>query len=222
MRSLRDRPFPKLIASIPVANHAIEVEAKFWERLMRQTQEHKNIHAAIFGVNKKIQLSRQAILDSKPSPQKCIEVLFWGYPTGMRGSQHEHFLRKLEPIAEASANTQKDWQTYFGDFRKIKKLGISTITKLAYFYNAKFENYQALILDDRIIKLLQANVWSELKELRDISREKIKRDPTLYLCYLKTMKDVVSRMEVEVQPAQLEFFLFSLGNSFVDPQLKPK
>jgi hypothetical protein len=210
MQSLLVSPFPALVAAIPVAKHAIGVEAAFWKQLMQRTSEHQKIHTDIFGKEEKVWLSRQAILNSTSSPQKCIEVLFWGYPSGMRGSQHMDFLINLQRIAEASANTQKDWQSYFEVFKEIKNLGISTITKLAYFHNAQFEKYPALILDDRIIKLLQAGVWSELEGLKEINRDKASE---MYLDYLKTMTEIAGKMGV--QPAQLEFFLFSLGDSFV-------
>jgi hypothetical protein len=218
----KNNTFRSLIASIPVENHAIEVNREFWKQHFEKAGCQK-IHADIFGEAQTIWLSRGAILNSTPSPQKCVEILFWGYPSGMRGSQHEKFLANLQRIADASAGTKKDWQSYFEVFKEIKNLGISTITKLAYFHNAQFEKYPALILDDRIINLLQAGIWNELEGFKDIKRDKASG---MYLDYLKTMTEIAAQMCV--QPAQLEFFLFSLGGSFVDlestprPQLKPK
>ena len=60
----------------------------------------------------------------------------------------------------------------------------------------KIENYEAIILDDRIINILNENEFDELQNLKNISREyslrKVKAK-TNYLEYLKNLNTLASR-----------------------------
>ena len=129
----------------------------------------------------------------------------------MRGGQHRKYLKNLEEISKICSSSHENWKIFYKDVKRIGNLGISTITKLAYFYGLKFNDSPALILDKRIIDVLANEHWEELKKLFHITYSNA-ASKSNYDDYLKTMKRVAT--DLNVKEAQLEFFLFSMGKAF--------
>ena len=206
MRKLHN--FRDLIAAIPIGRHAEEIRSDFWKNefeAARLTDIYKNI----FNSEPTVRISRDKILKTPNGLEKCALVLLWGYTTGMRGNQHRKYLSNLEKIAEACSVTDKTWESFYKNTKHIGNLGISTITKLAYFHSLKFDDSPALILDQRIIDILAKKNWEELESLSNI---KYGNAGKRYIDYLQEMKRVAFNLKVE--GSQLEFFLFGMGNKF--------
>jgi hypothetical protein len=89
-----------------------------------------------------------------------------------------------------------------------EKINISTITKLAHFHGCTFGGLQALILDNRLISST-AN-WIETAPLGLAYHSA----PANYLNFLNAMHTIASNPALACTPAQLELFLFALGESF--------
>jgi len=206
MPTLKD--FRDLIAAIPIGRHSEEVERDFWQRDFQNAQL-SHIHENIFGSNSTARISREKILTTSNGVEKCLLILLWGYTKGMRGNQHKKYLQNSGKISEACSSTDKTWEDFYKATKQIGNLGISTITKLAYFHGLKFNNNPALILDQRIINILASEYWEELKSLSHIKYDNAGRK---YVEYLERMKLVAS--DLKVDGAQLEFFLFGMGNVF--------
>jgi hypothetical protein len=98
------------------------------------------------------------------------------------------------------------WPAYFAAFPQ--GVGISSITKLAYFHGRSFGGFSALILDQRLIDNT-AN-WTQVT----IPRLSYVTSRVLYPSCLDAMHGAAADPALARKADQLEFFLFSLGDSF--------
>jgi hypothetical protein len=200
-------PISTLVRTLPVDHHTIRVSRKVWKDRFRNARLAVELEA-IFGDSEEIGLSRQSIRQQADARRKCLEVLLWGYPSGMRGNETA-YLANLDEISRG-ASSDAPWPEYFEALDAVRGLGMSTVTKLAYFFGKTFDGHPAVILDNRITKLLSRGIWAELGELRHVTNNNAPRN---YLRYLETIASVSQGIEGATSE-QLEFFLFSLGDAF--------
>ena len=208
MMRLTQPPISELVGSLPVAHHTIRVSRTVWENRFRSAGLEAEL-GAIFGDAEEIGLSRQSIRQQADARRKCLEVLLWGYPSGMRGNRHDSYLANLDEISRG-ASSEVPWPGYFEALDAVRGLGMSTITKLAYFFGKTFDGHPAVILDNRITKVLSRGIWAELGGLQGITNYNARR---AYLRYLETMASAARAIQ-GATPEQFEFFLFSLGDAF--------
>ena len=206
MPSVHSLTFPSLIQNIPVLEHSVRIEASNWLTNFAKC-DLDALFTTIFAGQQTIRLSRDRLINHKYATpeQKCAEVVLWGYPNGMRGGRSLKVLNKISKIARLAPQSNL-WPDYFNNLNALGDLGISTITKFAYFYSHTFTGFPALILDDQLIK--NSPRWSETL-IPNLSR-----DPRHYLSYLQTMHRAANALNLGSRPDKLEFFLFALGNSF--------
>ena len=205
MPSLLNPIFPPLINALPVAEHSIAVDAAFWQPKFAAAGQAA-LWGAIFAGLPSIRISRNRLLAfAYTTPeQKCAEVFLWGYPSDMRG-----LVSRLLPNLTAlsgHATSAAAWPNYYDAFPA--RIGISTITKLAYFHRRNFGGLDALILDQRLIENT-AN-WLEVV----LPRLAYPTARTRYLDYLRVMHAAAANPGLACAPDQLELFLFALGDSF--------
>lgn len=201
-------PWSNLIPLIPVADHAISVRANFWLPPF-QSCGLATQHAAIFRAHSSVALTRSRLMShpyADPT-QKCLEIFLWGYPSGGRGNLKATFLKNINAITR-HAPTALEWPDYYNTLHALGGLGISTISKLAYFHGHRFENHTALILDSRIIDVLADGRWAGLA-MPDLTYANA---AALYPDYLQLLAGVATRLGCT--PDHLEFLLFAWGDSF--------
>jgi hypothetical protein len=117
------------------------------------------------------------------------------------------FLKNIGEIAKyAPANLS--WNDYYNQLHSVGNLGISTISKLAYFYGHQFGGYQSLILDSRLIKVLAAGRWSGLA----IPGLTYNNADVQYPSYLALLAGVANQLGCPAD--HIEFLLFAWGESF--------
>lgn len=205
MPNLSRRPYSGVIQALPVLQHHVDVDAAIW-RPVFQSLGQSALFRSIFAGSAHVSLSRHRLLNHAYAnlSQKCAEILLWGYPTNRRGTGTKA-LRQLAACTIA-AQSPSPWPQYCTGFPK--GYGMTTITKIAYFFGRKFNGLPALILDQR--------VRSVLPRWREVSRPVIPSGPNgainNYLNYLKNMVSVATN--IGCRPDAVEFFLFSLGSSF--------
>jgi hypothetical protein len=210
MPYLNHPPIQQLIRSIPVSEHSVEVEAAFWlpfcEAAGRLAEHH-----ALFAGQATIRISRQWLhhAPNVAPTTRCLAILMWGYPSGARGDLHRGWLEKLPQIAAAAGQPGLPWADYYAQLHALGGLGISTISKLACFFGQCFEGHMALVLDQRIMRVIAAGRWTELGLLRGLTYT---NSHLRYVDYLAAMAGLANAGGMESE--QLEFFLFSLGESF--------
>lgn len=101
MRLTRN-PISTLARTLPVAHHTIRVSRKVWEDRFRNAGLAVELEA-IFGDAEEIGLSRQLIHQQPDPRRKCLEVLLWGYPSGMRGNETA-YLANLDEISRGASS----------------------------------------------------------------------------------------------------------------------
>lgn len=215
MSFLSDPLYLNLIRHLPVAHHSVSVRADFWEAPCAEAG-CAELHQTLFAGAEEIRITREWLHHAVISDElRALAIILWGYPHGARGNRHLHWLAHLPAIARVAAAPLTDWKAYRDGFGGIGGLGISTITKFAYFFNRRFvaagssAPLPALILDSRILSVLAADRWAELHSLAELS---YLNAPARYLDYLRLLNDFATHSGI--QPEQLEFFLFAHGDNF--------
>lgn len=203
-------PIKNLIQAIPPDDHSVEVESQLWRDIFCSAGL-REVHDSIFAGHPAVRISRGWFrTDGAPSDQtRTAGILMWGYPRGARGDRHRQWIHQLPAIAAAAKADAPAWLEYYGGLHKLGGLGISTISKLAYAFGKSFGPCPALILDQRVLSVLTTGRWHEIRELHGLTYANAHFK---YPDYLTCLSRVASAGDFH--PQQLEFFLFSMGNSF--------
>ena len=205
MRSLLQPHLPPLIKSIPVGAHSFDLTASRWLPKFQEA-DRLDLWTKIFGDSPIIRINRDRLLNfAYPTQeQKCAEILLWGYPGDQRG-RVSGLLPSLARLS-ACAASNAPWPDYFDALDELRGMGISTISKFAYFYKRTIGSLQALILDDQLIA--KTPLWQETAIAR-LARRSARED---FPEYLKAMHSAAK--QIGCTPCQLELFLFVLGDNF--------
>ena len=209
MPSLTDEPYADIISRLPVGQHSVRVKAANWQQHFKKYDLSDEFNV-IFGGEPEVRLSRVELQSrsSSEARRKHLEVLLWGYPSGMQGKHHIKYLCNIDEIASLELS-EFSWDGYFSKLNEIKGLGLSTITKIAYFNELSFDGHRALILDGRVIEVIDSGLWTELSSLNGITYSNAKAK---YLDYLQVMHRTAKSLDATGD--QLELFLFALGGAF--------
>ena len=196
------------IRNLDVENHTISgIKKDNWAVL--DYPEKNAVQSAIF-TNDEISLSRANVKAETDIKTKIMKVLMWGYkmPNGGLQRQYADSIVQNLPVLETVFAEIKDKnlnaeeiKAAFDRLGTVKGLGaggISTNSKLFYFFNVSFEGHKCLILD-RVVA-------EKLNLFDDFAGTEWKPVPECYSNYLSRM-DELSR-ENNVSPEQLELFLF--------------
>jgi hypothetical protein len=203
-------PWAQLIPLIPVADHSVSVGTATWQPDLAQHGLHNHFDA-IFDGNQVVRLSRGRLQNHAypNNEQKCLEILMWGYPARNRGNLRQAFLQNIHEIAALAPENQQ-WHAYYNALHTLGDLGISTITKLAYFYGHRFGDLPGLILDSRVIRTLAGHRWQGLA----LPHMNYNNAVTNYDVYLKTVSNIAGQLQCA--PDKIELLLFSWGEAFSD------
>lgn len=207
--------YTDLIRCLPYLDQAFETKAATWKRY-NDNPIFSNFCERNF-LKDKIKLSRSDLFKAckQNFHDAVFSIIFWGYPRNMRGNSFQSILKALDKI-EASFKIEKDLSVT--DFEKIvytlhsTGVGLSTLSKLLYFFEFKIEKHRCLIFDSRIIELINdENGFTELKSLTKTGKITEFNKRNKYVAYLQLMEDLsqVNRYE----PDKLELFLFSMGKN---------
>lgn len=180
--------------------------------------------------NGQIEISREdifKIFKEEDSEKKLIMVLLWGYPTGGRGNnianilnERKQFIKKLNNILKDKKNSiaQDDYKKLkFKDENtkklKFKGLGLSTMSKILYFFKVKIDNNPCLIFDTQILKSLQKN---NIDEFKNVDWEQADEKEEKYFEYLRIV-NTISKEKLKnskIEPEAIELFLFHYNMHF--------
>ncbi|QQS30380.1 MAG: hypothetical protein IPM47_05370 [Sphingobacteriales bacterium] len=108
----------------------------------------------MFGGNKTLTISRQDIFERNEPREAIINTIYWSYTAGMRGNHFVNILKHIDTIENAlqtlrekSNPTTNDFNELTLTFNNVAGLGISTYSKLLYFFKISFNGNPCLILD---------------------------------------------------------------------------
>ena len=201
--------FKELIKVLPVENQAALIKKDTW---YNRFPEHKDLFKDIFTENE-IEISRNDILHERDCEKKLLMTLMWGYPIGGRGHNMQKVLQSLpETLGIMSANQNNDFdeqgiKDLIKKLENIKGMGMSTWSKLLFFFNISIDKNKCQIYDEKIVASLNRKQFSELNEKDDW-----KHSSNYYYKYVQKINGWAN--ELEVLPEQLEIFLFYYNFSY--------
>ena len=200
--------FEKCIKSLDVMNQTVLVKLypKKWEKLF---PDYPILKEVLDGCRKdadgKCQISRKEVFEEKDNARKAILALLWGFPNGYRNSDagHRNVVKSVLEIAEEN-NDRNLTKPMFNAMMAKQGIGLSTLSKILYFFEYKVDGNRALILDSNVRESLKS-----FSEFEDITCKRAGRFER-YASYVNRMTEVAGKMS-GVTPDQLEYFLFSYG-----------
>lgn len=203
--------YRNLIALIPVREQSLTTKRSTWNRAEQEVEWLKILNNEIFNGNDKYTISRQDIFETNVPRQVIIKAIYWGYPRGMRGNHFVNILEKIDLIENTLVGlkqidnlTSEHFNQLVKTFQGIRGLGLSTYSKLLYFFNLKFNDNPCLILDQRLINVFANRKYSDFEELSSIRYANADRK---YLIFLQLLKQLAIKLETKGE--NIELFLFN-------------
>lgn len=209
-----------LISNLPVRQQCFTTKRTTWNKAENEIEWLKNFNDMLFGDKKSLTISRQDIFDTKEPREIIIKTIYWGYNAGMRGNHFVNILKYIDTIEntllslkQKSNSTTTDFNSLAETFKNVSGLGLSTYSKLLYFFKITFNGNACLILDQRLIDVFVNNTYSEFKTLNSINDyNKEKR----YLDFLQLTRQIANKIETDGE--NIELFLFTFGNNLKNNQ----
>lgn len=207
--------YTELIKQLPHKDQAFTTQKSIWKPYGKMPPFTQFFNET-FSKNDSVTISRGELFSSaKKDPHKAVfATVLWGYPKGYtRGfnmaTLFPRFLSQVEFLAERFS-TQKSITSDELKFllSKCDGIGLSTLSKLLYFFNIKINGCRCLIMDARIIRVLNNAHFTELRSFSTITEQNGKN---YYADYLKRCAQLSKKYGYK--PDQLELFLFMFGNN---------
>lgn len=175
-----------------------------WEQLCECDEVRRVINSITDG--KSVSVSRSQIFQTSEPYDKMIKALWWGYPNGMRANPYFNNIIAAARAVSTCLNQYKDKDIpeadYLHLYREVKKIvgpgiGMSTISKLFYFFNISVEGRRSVIVDEK--------VRTAMKHFDDFNPIH-SSDEAVW--YLKAVREINRVAEDWAEPDQIEYFLF--------------
>lgn len=201
-----------LICNLPYLDQAFETKRTIWQREYIKCQEFRNFCEKVFKTNT-VTLSRRDLFMTAETDfqQGLFSINLWGYPRNMRGNSFLNILDSIPKIEKLlCANRELNEGEFINLGRKLNgaSIGLSTLSKLLYFFKFTVEGRNCLIMDKRIIDVFNSKRFSELSATCEITEFNKTRN---YLPYLKEIEEIAKANQYKAD--QLELFLFLFGKS---------
>jgi hypothetical protein len=128
----------------------------------------------------------------------------------MRGNNVANLISDFEKLTKLLSAAQKlpvqEWGVHYEAVGEVAGIGLSTYTKFLSFLSAQVHGHSALILDDRIIRVVSQGIFEELAPISSLGSYNAAR---LYPQYLSCMHSLATKLSVSAE--EIEFFLFEFG-----------
>lgn len=166
-------------------------------------------------ISKDYKLTRKDVLNESVPQKRVIKTLMWGYPGGGRGQNIKNVLEKLDQIKgllesiKGESIEKSKLDDVIKEFDRIEGLGISTWSKLLYFFEVTVVGYgKCQIFDLRIEASLAHMNFEELEEIRKIKQT----HKDAFFKYIKSVNEVAEKLKVK--PDAMELFLFEFNLNY--------
>lgn len=202
-----------LIENMPYLEQAFETKESSWQRACKSNTYFNHFCKYRFLQSPILKISRSDVFEAAKNDKKegVLLVILWGYPRNMRGN---HFLRildsldRINDLIDYKKELTKDEFNRMANSLKGLSIGLSTLSKILYFFKMTIDGYQCLILDKRIVEIMQGGIFSEFKTLQKINEY---NRIFLYIEYLIEMRKTAYYFKVKAD--KLEYFLFHFGKN---------
>ena len=157
--------------------------------------------------NNKMSMTREQIFNEKDTRKKLIMILVWGYPSDTRNTPTIiENISKLVELQSEYENGTISGEQYLKDLLAVRRLGLSTATKILYFMNVSIVGHPCIIADARVEAALPL-----IKEFTSIKRGE---DIPFYKKFIGKVDDVARQYGLTQDG--IEYFLFNLGKVWED------
>lgn len=204
-----------LIANLPVRQQCFTTKRTTWNKAEIEIDWFKKLNDNLFGNNETLTISRQDVFETQDIREKIIKTVYWGYPYGMRGNHFINILERINKIESAllklkqtNQPTTSDFNELTATFKDVRGLGLSTYSKLLYFFNLKFNNNPCIILDQRLIDVFSNNKYSDFQQLNNTNYDNAEKK---YLDFIQITKQLA--IKIGTKSENIELFLFAFGNN---------
>jgi hypothetical protein len=201
--------YKELIKQLPYLEQSFEIKKENWKLEKYAFSNRLNTFFETYFIEDILRLSRWELFEfTRRDPfDAAIAIIMWGYPSGMRGDSFQTFLKNIDSI---KYRLLPDNNITDGKFKElllnIPGIGLSSLSKFLYFFNNKLDGLNCLILDRRIIEILNEKHFEELTVLSDIKEN---NKAAKYFLYLNIIHEQANLLGCK--PDQLELFLFMFG-----------
>jgi hypothetical protein len=190
-------------------DQAFETKKANWQR-DDIIEEFRSFCDHVF-TSETIKISRADLFEhcAAGSPYAFYFIVFWGYPRNMRGNSFASILGAIKELSSGIQYQQSISVTELKELiRAFDGVGLSTLSKFLYFFRVQVGGLPSMILDSRIIEVLQNGLYEELLSLR----KKSTYNQSAY--YIEYLAEITKISQAEgYKPDQLELFLFQYGNN---------
>lgn len=208
--------FQNLIQSLPTRRQCFSIKRDNFQNI-------ENVFPWVMAMNNNLFLNQDVIQISRNDlfnhtiidREKILKIIYWGYPRGMRGNHLINILNNIDQIVEELNRlhiinnlNSNDYISFHQWSGGINGLGSSTYTKLLYFCNIYFNSIHSMILDERIIRIFNNNVFIEFVNLSPITNYQFHN---YYIEYLESLNNLSLQMNTNEE--NIEQFLFIFGNN---------
>jgi hypothetical protein len=208
--------FQSLIQSLPTRRQCFSIRRANFQNVENAFPWVIAMNNGLFLNQGVIQLSRNDLFNhGNIDREKILKIIYWGYPRGMRGNHLTNILNNVDQIVEELNRLYlinnlnlNDYISFHQWSVGITGLGSSTYTKLLYFCNIYFNSNHSMILDERIIRNFNNNVFIEFANLSPITNYQFHN---YYIEYLETLNNLSLQMNTNEE--NIEQFLFIFGNN---------
>lgn len=167
--------YKTLISNLPVRQQCFTTKRTTWISAENEIDWLKSLNDKLFGDQATLSISRQDIFETKEPREKIIKTIYWGYTAGMRGNHFVNILKYILDVEKVllklkqNANpTTIEFFELTESFNEIAGLGLSTYSKLLYFFEIDFNINPCLILDQRLIDVFAGETYYEFQQLSNI------------------------------------------------------
>lgn len=169
------------------------------------------IVSEVFGENE-ISITRDELKNNfNNTKKKVLKVFMWGYPKGGFPAAHLKNMVSSECISKVAELmdeykdknlTKEEFLSLQEKLESIEHLGISSYTKLLYFFGIKVEDDLCLIYDKNVIAYLNS------KKINEFNTRKWSRTEG-YLDYINLVNKLGKQYEIPTD--KIEMYLFEEG-----------
>lgn len=219
--------YNSLESLLPISSHAIVmsqtviINRKNWGCSSRTIffnnldEKVQNLICKFLRVSERIEISRSDIFKTDDIGSKIIKALMWGYPRGTTNRAvgnnngihviltrlHDccNHLKEIKDCDYKSADDflEDEHVSFLFDLRGV---GVSTLSKLLYFFNVKIEGKQCVIFDSRVYKAL-----SRFEETCNLSLRQYKIKD--YPIFVRRIGEISENLDVSSDV--IEYILFN-------------
>lgn len=190
----------------------IVVKRQSWRNVEGQFEVARNLNNRLFGTEEQILIDRNSVFRTRNRDMFLQRVLFWGFPTGMKGigrsafDNWDNLVALYQYLKRHPDLTVAEYrQVVDNHFNQMSGLSLTFFSKLLYFMNVTIDGAPAVINDDLLRKGINKVTGPEILPLKNVAKYRY----MLYPDFLREMQ-LLAR-DLDSTPERLEYVFWLIG-----------